>query len=61
VNGNLTSVLHIVQTPLDHLGGPAVYVKELSKRLVKKGVDVGIVAPLCKSNKETEELQKLGI
>jgi len=58
---NMSSVLHIVQTPLDHIGGPAVYVKELSKRLALKGIKVGIVAPQPRSSSEVKELQKLGI
>ncbi|MEM1687432.1 MAG: glycosyltransferase family 4 protein [Zestosphaera sp.] len=39
------SVLHILQTPLDYVGGPSTYVKELSRHLATKGVKVGIVAP----------------
>lgn len=38
-------VLHIVQTPLDFVGGPATYVLELSKHLAKSGVKVGIISP----------------
>jgi glycosyltransferase involved in cell wall biosynthesis len=57
----MSSVLHIVQTPLDHVGGPATYVRELSKGLVKKGVKVGIVAPISRNTKEIMELRELGI
>ena len=57
----MSSVLHIVQTPLDHIGGPAVYVRELSKRLAEKGVRVGIVAPQFKTEKEIKQLQELGV
>ena len=57
----MSSVLHIVQTPLDHVGGPATYVRELSKVLVKRGLKVGIVAPKSKNTKEIRELQGLGI
>jgi glycosyltransferase involved in cell wall biosynthesis len=57
----MSSVLHIVQTPLDHVGGPATYVRELSKVLVKRGVKVGIVAPKSKNTKEIRELQGLGV
>jgi len=39
------SVLHILQTPLDYVGGPATYVKEISRHLSMKGVRVGIIAP----------------
>ncbi|MEM0049648.1 MAG: glycosyltransferase family 4 protein [Candidatus Bathyarchaeia archaeon] len=42
---NNKSILHIVQTPLDFPGGPATYVREISRHLAKKGIKVGIVAP----------------
>jgi glycosyltransferase involved in cell wall biosynthesis len=57
----MSSVLHIVQTPLDHLGGPATYIRELSKVLVKRGLKVGIVAPKFKNSKEIRKLRELGI
>ena len=57
----MSSVLHIVQTPLDHLGGPAIYVRELSKRLVNKGIRVGVVVPQSKSDSEAAEFWRLGI
>ena len=57
----MSSVLHIVQTPLDRIGGPAVYIRELSKRLAKKGIEVGIVAPQSQNTKEISELQELGV
>ncbi len=49
-------VLHIVQTPLDFVGGPATYVKELAKHLASKGVAVGIIAPRPRRAKEIDEL-----
>jgi len=49
-------VLHIVQTPLDFVGGPATYVKELAKHLVNKGATVGIIAPRPRRTKEIDEL-----
>jgi len=57
----MSSVLHIVQTPLDHLGGPATYVRELSKVLVKRGLKVGIAVPKSKNSKEIRKLRELGI
>jgi glycosyltransferase involved in cell wall biosynthesis len=57
----MSSVLHIVQTPLDRIGGPAVYIRELSKRLAKKGIEVGIVAPQSQNAKKISELQELGV
>ena len=55
----MVSVLHILQTPLDFTGGPAIYVKELSKQLAKMGVQVGIVAPQHKTPQR--ELKELGV
>lgn len=51
------SVLHIIQTPPDFVGGPATYVRELSKHLSMKGVKVGIVAP--KPRKFDNEIRSL--
>jgi len=49
-------VLHVVQTPLDFVGGPATYVKELAKHLACKGVTVGIIAPRPRRTEEIDEL-----
>ncbi|MEM0100099.1 MAG: glycosyltransferase family 4 protein, partial [Desulfurococcaceae archaeon] len=51
------SVLHIVQTPLDYAGGPATYVKEISRHLATRGVKVGIVTPA--PSRETKEISML--
>lgn len=51
------SVLHILQTPLDYVGGPSTYVKELSRHLVARGVRVGIVAP--EHSRVTSEMSEL--
>ena len=51
-------VLHVVQTPLNFVGGPATYVKELAENLAKRGLKVGIVAPYAKPSKEIAELTK---
>ncbi|MEM2505866.1 MAG: glycosyltransferase family 4 protein [Nitrososphaeria archaeon] len=50
-------VLHVVQTPLDFVGGPATYVRELSRYLAEYGVEVGIVSP--SPLKYTEEMEAL--
>jgi len=54
-------VLHIVQTPLDFIGGPATYVRELTKHLVHRDVEVGVVAPKPRNNETVIELAKHGI
>ncbi|RLG41098.1 MAG: hypothetical protein DRN78_04670 [Thermoproteota archaeon] len=38
-------VLQVIQFPLGYKGGPAIYVRELSKYLAKAGVEVGILHP----------------
>jgi len=37
--------LHIVQTPLESIGGSATYIREIAKHLVYRDVEVGIAAP----------------
>lgn len=51
------SILHILQTPLDFMGGPATYVKEISKQLSMNGIKVGIIAPA--PSKQSEEVYML--
>jgi len=50
-------VLHIVQTPLDFVGGPATYVCELSKHLSMRRVKTGIISP--KPMKFNDEIKSL--
>lgn len=49
-------VLHIVQTPLDFVSGPATYVLELSKHLTKNGVKVGVVSPNPSEHTDKKEV-----
>jgi len=49
-------ILHVIQTPLDFVGGPATYVKELTKHLTNKGVAIGILAPKPRHTKEIDDL-----
>jgi glycosyltransferase involved in cell wall biosynthesis len=51
-------VLHIVQTPLDFIGGPAVYVCSLARYLSVKGIKVGIVSP--RPARFNNEIKSLG-
>jgi glycosyltransferase involved in cell wall biosynthesis len=50
-------VLHIVQTPLDFVGGPATYVRELSKHLSMRAVKTEIISP--KPMKFNDEIKSL--
>jgi len=49
-------VLHVVQ-PLDFVGGPATYVRELSKHLSMRAVKTGIISP--KPMKFNDEIKSL--
>ena len=49
-------VLHVVQTPLDYVGGPATYVRELAKHLARRGITIGVVAPQIKQKRVVDEL-----